>query len=82
MSQDYQCRKCMESVQMGAQACPHCGYQATGARAKFGIAERWNRLLKWGFYFSIVGLPIGLWFRRKQKKIKRRQKLGVAEPAE
>lgn len=75
---DHVCRKCREPVQYGARKCPHCGHNAA-ARGFFArAAVGWYSPAKWVCYLSIIGIPIGLWFRRKQKRHQKKNEQGVA----
>lgn len=77
----YVCRHCREPVTYGASKCPHCG---GGAKVRAGANRRMEaayRLAKWVCYLSIIGIPIGIWFRRKQRGFADRGQRGVAVPA-
>lgn len=75
---EYVCRKCREPVQYGARKCPHCGHNAA-ARGQFSrITANFYGPAKWICYLSIVGIPIGLYYRRKQKKHRKQHERGVA----
>jgi len=77
---DYVCRKCQEPVEKGAERCPHCSYKAWGPRFTSGPRVRLYKMGKWLFFLTIIGIPIGLWYRKKERRAELDREFGVAEP--
>jgi len=80
MADDYHCRKCSDPVEKGQSRCPHCGYKATWARYSAGPRRRYWTFAKWTFYLTIIGIPLGRWYAKKQRRAERDAEFGVAEP--
>lgn len=78
----YVCRHCHEPVDHGLTKCPHCGGSARSRGAFNRVKSRNYRFSKWVCYLSIVGIPLGLVFRRWQRKAVEKGTRGIAVPAE
>lgn len=79
---EYVCRKCKEPVEFGARKCPHCGHNTAVRGGVHRAVVGWYSPAKWVCYLSIIGIPLGLWFRRKQKHHKKADESGIAVPAD
>lgn len=77
---EYVCERCYEPVQYGARKCQHCGHSVMAKNEARQVGANLHSIAKWICYLTIIGIPLGLWFRRGERKRAAAKDAGLAVP--